>query len=92
MDISFFTQASQLGGTVFTVVAFLWYLTKLLHTQTIRDKESITVINKQSKSNIILAQALQRLSDIINESTETVAKNTKTVDKNTDVIKSTNGK
>lgn len=100
MDIAFLTEAASLGGTVFTVVAFLWYLTKLLNTQTIRDKESIIAINKQVESNIVLAKALQRLSDIVNKNTESsvktkisVDKNSKIVGENTDVIKkTTNGK
>ena len=86
---TFIIPASQLGGTVFTVVAFLWYLTKLLKVQEIRDKEAVMATNKQSKSNIILAKSLQELTDIIDKNKSAIDKNTNIVNKNTNVIKKT---
>lgn len=99
MPDTIFTTAAQLGGTVFTVVMFLWYLSK-------RDKALNASVSKNSESNIILATSLQKLTDIVevntvtlNRSVDTIErnkvsldKNTDVVDKNTDVVKSTNGK
>lgn len=58
MDVTIFTQAAQLGGTVFTVVAFLWYLSK-------RDDSWSDFLHKNTESQINLAQSLQRLTDIV---------------------------
>lgn len=94
-----FVQAAQLGGTVFVTVAFLWYLTK-------RDAEAAILSKTQADSNLILARALQKLSDIVSRNTVAVGtavttrkKNTKAiddnttvVDKNTEEIKNGNGK
>lgn len=105
MDISFFSEAAQLGGTVFTVVAFLWYLTRLLKVQSFRDNQSVIALKEQARSNIVLAKALQRMSDIVglntiesNKNTASIVKsksssdkNTDAIDKNTDVIKNGNG-
>lgn len=57
-----FIQASQLGGTVFVTVAFLWYLSK-------RDKDLTKMmanhLDHQQKSNLKLAKSLQKLTDVI---------------------------
>lgn len=85
-----FIQAAQLGGTVFTTVAFLWYLLK--------------TTDKQIESQVALAKALQRLSDIVERNTEensrgsvnrsentvAVKENTGVIDKNTEVVSNTN--
>jgi cell division protein FtsX len=91
MDLNFITQASQLGGTVFTVVAFLWYL--------------VRTSDKQIESQVNLAQSLQKLTDVIErntiesnkstitgiENTQAVKGNTEVIDKNTEIITKTNG-
>lgn len=94
-----FIPAAQLGGTVFTVVAFLWYLTKLLKVQTDRDEVQARAIEKQADSNVKLAVAFQLLSSIITKNTiavkankPAVEDNTGAVDENTAVIKVKNGK
>lgn len=88
-----FIQAAQLGGTVFTTIAFLWYLLK--------------TSDKQVQAQITLARALQRLTDIvernssaatvntskIGENVNALKENTETVKKNSEVVdKITNGK
>lgn len=90
MDITFIKEAAQLGGTVFTVVAFLWYLSK-------RDKDSHESNTRQIEANVLLAKALQRLTDKIEanssmnvdntakikESVDAVEENTESIKKNT---------
>lgn len=98
MEISVFTTAAQLGGTVFTVVMFLWYLSK-------RDDKWTDSLKNSSDSNVLLARALQRLTDRIevnsnvniqnttkiDENVVAVKKNTEVISKNTEIIGS-NGK
>ena len=93
MDISIFSEAAQLGGTVFVTVVFIYYLTK-------RDKALNDIMSKSADANITLATALQRLTDTVlantgskAENTIAVGENTSAVDKNTaKVNKDTNGK
>jgi hypothetical protein len=91
MDLTIFTAAAQLGGTVFTVVVFLWYLSK-------RDDKNDKNNIRQSEGNILLATALQGLRDVIIRNTTAVGQsiptqeeNTGAIKKNTDTIKK-NGK
>lgn len=92
-----FLPAAQLGGTVFTVVAFLTYLTRRERSQdasqAYRDREAVTASNRRARSDIILAKSLQRLTTMVEINTNQSSKNTKTlgkskisIDKNTDVI------
>lgn len=95
---SIFLPAAQLGGTVFTVVAFLWYLGK-------RDTIFTNLVNKgydaqieTSKSSTVLAVALQKLTDKIEKNsnmsitnTDKLEENIGATTKNTEAIK-TNGK
>ena len=57
-----FIQATQLGGTVFVTIAFLWYLLK-------RDTQLSKMINNhlehQQKSNDKLSRSLQKLTSVI---------------------------
>lgn len=92
MDIAIFTQAAQLGGTVFTVVAFLWYLSR-------RDNHWTDSLKDNSIANLELAKALQKLTDIIEnnsiinrQNTGAVQDNTVATDKSTAETKITNGK
>lgn len=92
MPTEFITTASQLGGTVFVTVAFLWYLLK--------------TSDKQIQAQITLARALQKLTDMvernslvatvntskIGENVVAVKVNTEVIKKNTEVIDKTNGK
>lgn len=64
---------AQLGGTVFTVCAFLYYLDK---NQT-----------KQIDANIKLAIALENLTDIVMCNSNVNTKNTKALDNNTEAMK-----
>lgn len=96
---SIFVTAANLGGTVFTVTIFLWYLSK-------RDREAGVLSKTQADSNIVLAKALQELSTIVSHNTietskasskssrntEAVEKNTKVVNKITDEIKNGSNK
>ena len=66
---------SQLGGTVFTVVAFLYYLDK---NQT-----------KQIDANIKLAVALENLTDIVIKNSPVNTKNTLALGENTETMKTT---
>lgn len=92
-----FIPAAQLGGTVFTVVAFLTFLTKILksqeNSQRVRDEEAVLASNRRAKSDIVLARSLQKLTDMVVINTNESHKNTKTlgrskvaIDKNTEVI------
>lgn len=58
----FFLQATQLGGTVFVTISFIWYLSK-------RDNQLTKMMNNhlehQQKSNLKLAKSLQKLTDVI---------------------------
>lgn len=103
METSVFTQAAQLGGTVFTVVSFLWFLRHHLDDtnkrQTIRDKEQVKASNRQSSSNVNLAKSLQHLADKININSVVNTKNTKIIKENmvavkdnTAAVKNGNGK
>lgn len=85
------TQYAQLGGIVVTVVLFLRYLTT-------RDNKWTDSLKASSDSNVILARALQRLTDtvikntsVVEENIPVVSKNTGAVQDNTDTIKK-NGK
>lgn len=101
-----FIQAAQLGGTVFTVVLFLWYLVK-------RDVQLTNVIDdgtqarkENAEANLRLARALQKLTDVIeknsnvnvaikgklDENITAVKENTTVIDKNTEIIDKKNGK
>lgn len=98
MDVTIFTQAAQLGGTVFTVVAFLWYLTG-------RDNHWASSLTSNAEANIKLARALQQLTDRIDrnstvnlsntakidENLRAVSDNTAVIDKNTEILRKTNG-
>lgn len=86
-DLNIFTQAAQLGGTVFTVVAFLWFLSKLNANQVTRDKDAVIATNRQSDSNIDLARALERLSMIITSNTAVNLKNTEVIKENLSAVK-----
>lgn len=90
-----FIPAAQLGGTVFTVVAFLWFLSRLLNninaTQVQRDKESIIASNRQAESNITLAIALEKLSNSVTSNTATNVKNTEVIKENVSAVKETAG-
>ena len=66
---------SQLGGTVFTVVAFLYYLDK---NQT-----------KQNDASIRLAVALENLTDIVCKNASVSMKNTLALGENTETMKQT---
>lgn len=92
-----FIPAAQLGGTVFTVVAFLRYLSSTSRSQEEsqrhRDKEAVMASNRRAKSDIVLAQSLQKLTDMVEINTNESNRNTKSVktakvaiDKNTEVI------
>lgn len=92
-----FIPAAQLGGTVFTVVAFLAFLTRILNSQETsqrhRDKEAVNASNRRAKSDIVLAKSLQQLTDMVEVNNAASNKNTLSVktakvaiDKNTDVI------
>lgn len=72
MDATINTIA-QLGGTVFTVCAFLYYLDK---NQT-----------KQIDANIKLAIALENLTDIVLCNSKVNTKNTIALDENTNAMK-----
>lgn len=86
MNITFLTQAAQLGGTVFTVVAFLWFLSKLLtdqnERQSIRDREAIVASNRESDTRVILAKALEKLSGRLISNTITNTENTEVIKEN----------
>jgi hypothetical protein len=71
MDATINTLA-QLGGTVFTVIAFLYYLDK---NQT-----------KQIDANIKLAVALENLTDIVVKNSNVNTKNTVALDNNTNAM------
>ena len=86
MDFTFLSQAAQLGGTVFTVVIFVRYITT-------RDKEANESSIRQTKSNLILGRALQKLTDMVeintgesHKNTVSIGKSKSAIDKNTDVI------
>lgn len=99
MDVTFYKEFAQLGGTVVTVVLFLRYLSR-------RDGEWITSLKENHTSNILLARALQQLTDTIVKNTSAVehnkraveknepavAENTGAVEENTQAIKHANGK
>lgn len=75
---------AQLGGTVVTVVLFLNYLAK-------RDNKWTDSLKASSDANVVLARALQRLTDRIEINVPAVSKNTDAVQENTEAIKK-NGK
>lgn len=86
------TQYIQLGGQVVVVVLFLNYLTK-------RDNKWTDSLKASSDSNVVLAKALQRLTDVVERNSSVSVKNTDKIeenvvatDKNTAVIKETNVK
>lgn len=81
----------QLGGQVVVVVLFLNYLSK-------KDKDWSSSLKANSDANILLALALQRLTDAVLRNTITVKENvpavsdnTDAVKKNTEIVKKTNG-
>jgi len=84
--------AAQLGGSIFITVIFLRYLAK-------RDRDLALSATRAMKAQIILAKALQQLTDVVNESNtiidrnkRAVQDNTVTINKYTEVVaKSTNG-
>lgn len=83
--------AAQLGGTVFTVVIFLRYITT-------RDRTMGTVLNKNASAQLKLAHSLQKLTDKIDENTITIGKNISITKQNTNavskvakIVKKTNG-
>jgi hypothetical protein len=67
------TTISQLGGTVFTVCAFLWYLSKYQ--------------DKQVAAQITLAIALENLTNQIIRNSSTNTTNSVATDKNTLAMK-----
>lgn len=93
------TTYAQLGGTVVTVLLFLNYLTK-------RDNKWTDSLKDNVQANILLAKALQRLTDMVErnssmsiantskiiENVSAVKENTESVKENSGVIKKTNGK
>lgn len=78
------TQYVQLGGQVVVVVLFLRYLSK-------RDTEWISSHKANADSSVVLARALQKLTDTIEINIPAVSKNTGAVEDNTDTIKKANG-
>lgn len=63
---------SQLGGTVFTVVAFLYYLSKYQ--------------DKQIAAQVALAIALENLTDMVTKNSQVNTKNTVALDHNTEAM------
>ena len=57
-----FIQATQLGGTVFVTVTFIWYLAK---RDSQLSKMMTNHLEHQQKSNLKLAKSLQKLTDVI---------------------------
>lgn len=90
MDLAFITASAQLGGTVFTVVAFLWFLSKLLNDintrQAVRDKDQIVASDRQSDTNIRLATALENLSNKVNVNSDANIKNTQVIKENVSAV------
>jgi len=87
----FILPSVQLGSTVFITIAFIWYLVK-------RDDTVTKVMIDSGKERIVLARALQKLTDAVDRSVIEVRKNTPAtedltdaVGENTDTIKKTNG-
>lgn len=74
------TEYVQLGGQVVVVVLFLNYLAK-------RDSVWSKSLEANSKSNILLAKALQKLTDVVYQNTSAVKENIPTVTKNTVAVK-----
>lgn len=98
METTIFTQAAQLGGTVFVVIVFLWYLSKRDVQAHARDESQTLVLEKVATSNIVFAKALQKLTDVIEsnsninvKNTTKISENTTAVDKNTAVVSNGNG-
>jgi hypothetical protein len=92
MDITTIKDLSQLGGTIVTVLLFLNYLTK-------RDNKWTDSLKANSNSNVVLAKALQKLTDKVEINITSLSKNSPILEKNTkavsglkDVIKNGNGK
>lgn len=84
-------EISQLGGTVITVLLFLNYLIK-------RDNKLGDSLKASADSDVILAKALQRLTDMVERNSSLSAINTNKIDENvvatdenTKAIKETNG-
>lgn len=91
MDLTLIKDFAQLGGTVVTVVLFLNYLTK-------RDSKWTDSLKENSQANVVLARALQKLTDTVvrntlatRESVPTVSENTSAINENTSAVKVSNG-
>lgn len=74
------TTLSQLGGTIVTVLLFLGYLRE-------RDVKWAESLKGSADSNVLLAVALQRLTDriIANSTANTI--NTQVIDRNVNAVR-----
>lgn len=77
MDIK---TLSQLGGTVIVVLLFLNYLTK-------RDNKWTDSLKNNSEANVMLAKALQKLTDRIEMNSSVNIQNTTKIDENVSAVK-----
>lgn len=74
------TTYAQLGGTVVTVLLFLNYLTK-------RDNKWTDSLKDNVQANILLAKALQRLTDMVERNSTTSTANTSKISENVSAVK-----
>lgn len=77
---SFIIPAAQLGTGVFTTIAFLWYLER-------NSKQQTKISEKRIDADIILAKALQRLTDMVERSLDKSSENTSQLGKNETALK-----